>query len=137
MAFYHGAGDPLAARMEALGLREEDLQEQFVRSSGAGGQHVNKVSTCVRLTHLPTGRSVRCSQERSLSSNRRHARAALCALFEKALENERTTEANQAFHQRVEHKKRNPSPRQKRIRREAKQQRSQRKRLRKPPRRDD
>jgi protein subunit release factor B len=55
----------LAERMQALGVREEDIEEQFVRSSGAGGQKVNKTSSCVVLHHRPTGIRVKCQQERS------------------------------------------------------------------------
>lgn len=58
-------------------LREEDLQESFARSSGPGGQHVNKVSTAVTLTHLPTGVSVCVSDSRSQSMNRKIARERL------------------------------------------------------------
>ena len=58
-------------------LREEDLQESFARSSGPGGQHVNKVSTAVTLTHLPTGLSVTVSDSRSQSMNRGIARERL------------------------------------------------------------
>jgi peptide chain release factor len=58
-------------------LREEDLQESFARSSGPGGQHVNKVSTAVTLTHLPTGVSVCVSDSRSQSMNRKLARERL------------------------------------------------------------
>jgi peptide chain release factor len=67
----------LAARMEALGLREADLEEQFVRSRGRGGQNVNKVSSCVILRHVPTGLVVRCEQERSQALNRFLARREL------------------------------------------------------------
>jgi protein subunit release factor B len=64
----------LRGRMAALGIREEDLVEKFVRSSGKGGQHVNKSSTCVWLKHLPTGIEVKCMEERSQSLNRFLAR---------------------------------------------------------------
>lgn len=63
--------------MAALGVREEDLDESFVRSSGKGGQHVNKTSTCVRIRHLPTGVEVKCMEERSQSLNRFLARREL------------------------------------------------------------
>ena len=67
----------LAERMAALGVRDEDLAEHFVRSGGAGGQNVNKVSTCVVLRHLPSGVAVRCQQERSQALNRFLARRLL------------------------------------------------------------
>ncbi len=54
-------------------LRPGDVSEKFVRSSGKGGQHVNKTSTCVQLTHLPTGISVKVQSERSQSRNREEA----------------------------------------------------------------
>ncbi len=67
----------LRERMAALGIREEDLEERFVRSSGKGGQHVNKTSSCVYLKHLPTGIEVKCMEERSQSLNRFLARREL------------------------------------------------------------
>ncbi len=67
----------LRERMAALGVREEDLEEKFVRSSGKGGQHVNKTSTCVWLRHIPTGIEVKCMVERSQSVNRFLARREL------------------------------------------------------------
>lgn len=67
----------LHARLAELGITEADLEERFVRSSGSGGQHVNKSSTCVHLTHKPTGIEVKCMRERSQSLNRFLARREL------------------------------------------------------------
>jgi len=67
----------LTERMRKLGVREEDLDESFVRSSGAGGQNVNKTSTCVVLVHKPTGLSVKCQEARSQGLNRFLARRLL------------------------------------------------------------
>jgi len=72
-------------------LREEDLRESFARSSGPGGQHVNKVSTAVTLTHLPTGLSVTVSDSRSQSMNRGIARERLA----EKLAERRTARSNQ------------------------------------------
>lgn len=67
----------LQERMHELAVREEDLEERFARSSGRGGQHVNKTSTAVRVRHLPTGLEARCGRERSQSLNRFLARREL------------------------------------------------------------
>ena len=67
----------LREAMAALNIREEELEERFVRSSGKGGQHVNKTSTCVWLRHIPTGIEVKCMAERNQSVNRFLARREL------------------------------------------------------------
>ena len=72
--------------MQSNTLRDEDLRESFARSSGPGGQHVNKVSTAVTLTHLPTGLSVTVSDSRSQSMNRKIARERLTEKLEERRE---------------------------------------------------
>jgi protein subunit release factor B len=78
-------GEALAARMARFGIREEDLEEQFVCSSGKGGQNVNKVATCVWLTHRPSGIQVKCQRERAQALNRYHARCLLCDRLERRI----------------------------------------------------
>ena len=63
-------------------LNEADLEETFARSSGPGGQHVNKVSTAVTLSHRPSGVSVTVQDSRSQATNRRIARERLVAAIE-------------------------------------------------------
>lgn len=72
----------LRERLERLGIRDEDLEEQFVRSGGKGGQNVNKVATCVVLVHLPSGTRIKCQQERSQGMNRYFARKLLADKIE-------------------------------------------------------
>lgn len=64
----------LAQRLAALGVRESDLEEIFVRSGGHGGQNVNKTSTCVMLVHRPTRLRVKCQTTRQQGLNRFLAR---------------------------------------------------------------
>ncbi|MBE7436934.1 MAG: peptide chain release factor-like protein [Spirochaetales bacterium] len=75
----------LSRRMDALGVREEDLLEQFVRSGGKGGQNVNKVATCVKLKHLPTGIAVQADTARTQGLNRYLARKRLLDKLEEAI----------------------------------------------------
>jgi protein subunit release factor B len=84
--------DALADRTRKLEISEADLDESFARSGGPGGQHVNKVSTAVTLTHLPTGISVTVQDSRSQAVNRKLARERLLDAIEKAREEERMAE---------------------------------------------
>jgi protein subunit release factor B len=74
--------EELEARMAALGLREADLEEKYVRSSGPGGQNVNKTASCVYLKHIRSGLEVKMQRERSQGLNRYYARKRLCELVE-------------------------------------------------------
>jgi peptide chain release factor len=84
--------DALADRMRKLEINEADLEESFARSSGPGGQNVNKVSTAVTLRHLPSGISVTVQDSRSQAANRKLARERLLDAIESAREGQRMAE---------------------------------------------
>ena len=96
----------LQKRLTKLRVREEDLQEEFVRGSGPGGQKINKTSSTVVLRHLPTGLEVRCQRERSQVMNRYWARMELCDRLEAARE-----EAKMALQNEREKTRRQGRPR--------------------------
>ncbi len=83
----------LETRMQTCGLLESDIEEKFIRSGGAGGQKVNKTSTCVYLKHLPSGISVKVQKSRSQGLNRFYARRQLCECLENELLGKRSPEA--------------------------------------------
>jgi protein subunit release factor B len=122
----------LAERMARLGLRAEDLQEDFVRSGGKGGQNVNKVATCVVLRHVPSGTTVKCQEARTQAMNRFLARRRLCDVVEAAREG-RASAQQQAI-ERIRRQKRKRSKRAKEKMVEAKVARGAVKALRRPPR---
>ena len=72
----------LRTRMQRLHIQEEDLEETFIRGTGAGGQKINKTSSTVVLRHLPSGVEIRCQRERSQAQNRHVARVELCDRLE-------------------------------------------------------
>jgi protein subunit release factor B len=80
----------LMRRMQALGVREADLREEFVRGTGPGGQKINKTSIAVLLTHEPSGIQVRCQQGRSQAMNRFYARRLLIERLEERIFKEKS-----------------------------------------------
>jgi peptide chain release factor len=82
----------ITKRMKQLGIHEADLEETFARSSGPGGQHVNKVSTAVTLRHGPSGLSVTVQDSRSQAVNRKLARECLLDAISNAREERRAAE---------------------------------------------
>jgi protein subunit release factor B len=133
------AGNPLVSmpaafqdlklkRLAALGLAESDFEEKFARSSGPGGQHVNKVSTAVTLRHVPTGLAVTVQDSRSQSRNRQLAWERLLTSIERTRA-EAVTAAKSAREKARRQKAKRPWALKQRIL-EAKKRRSQIKKLR-------
>jgi len=109
--------------MQFNSLRDEDLKESFARSSGPGGQHVNKVSTAVTLTHLPSGLSVTVSDSRSQSMNRAIARERLAEKIASLREARRLKARAEISKARRRKAKRTPSEKRKLV--ESKRRRSE------------
>ena len=99
----------LLARLAALGIREDELEERFVRSGGKGGQNVNKVATCVVLRHSPSGIVAKCQETRTQAMNRFLARRRLADEIEARRRGEASARAQEAA--RIRRQKRRRSRR--------------------------
>lgn len=119
----------LYEKMAKLGIKESDLVEKFVLSSGKGGQNVNKRATCVYLKHIPTGIEVKCMKERSQGLNRFLARRILVNKIEQLILKKQSEEQKRIEKLRRQKRKRSKRAkekvlREKKIQAEKKQMRS-------------
>jgi protein subunit release factor B len=96
----------LRAQMRRLKIFEKDLQERFMRSSGPGGQNLNKVATCVELTHLPSHMRIKCQKERTQGYNRYWARVLLVAKIEQHIRQQELSLQDQREKQRRQNRAR-------------------------------
>ena len=80
----------LQKKMADLDINEQDIQEQFIKGSGPGGQKINKTAACVYLKHIPTGIEIKCQRSRSQAANRFFARRLLVEKIETLILKKRT-----------------------------------------------
>lgn len=121
----------LLYRMKCLDLEENDLEENFIRGSGAGGQKINKTSVVVHLRHKPSGCEVRCQESRSQALNRFLARRLLVEKLEKKIFAARSEKQKQI--EKIRRQKRRRSKRAKEKILRAKRMISEKKNFRKKP----
>jgi protein subunit release factor B len=119
----------LNARMKQLGIKESDLSESFIRSSGPGGQNANKVATCVALEHTPSGIQVKCDTYRFQVINRYQARVVLFKKIEEQKKNQLAAKRHAMEKERRKNRKKPRSLKEKIL--ESKRYRSDKKVLRK------
>jgi protein subunit release factor B len=123
--------DQLQERMDALGIKQEDLIEKFILGSGKGGQKINKTSSCVYLKHLPTSIEIKCQRDRSREMNRYYARKELCDRIEEKIENKKSEK--QQEREKIRRQKHRRSRKSKEKMLLNKKQQSEKKALRRPP----
>ena len=120
--------EKLNARMEAMGILAQDLDEHFIRGSGSGGQKINKTSSCVQLIHKPSGIEIRCQKTRSQADNRYWARRELCERIEEKVLGEKSAKRQAA--EKIRRQKRRRSRRAKAKMLDAKTKQGSKKKLR-------
>jgi len=121
----------LKAKMKSLGIREEDLEEKFIRASGRGGQKLNKTSSCVYLKHRPTGIEIKCHAERSQALNRFLARRRLAKKIETIMLGEKSEEIKKIEKIRRQKRKRSKRAKEKMLKNKTKK--AQKKKMRAHP----
>jgi protein subunit release factor B len=121
---------PLLAKAAELGLRMEDVDEQFIRGGGHGGQKINKTASCVQLRHLPTGIELRCQKHREQSKNRASAWKLLILKLEERVKGKESALSQKLFKLRKQKKRRSRRAKEKML--EAKRQRGDTKEMRRP-----
>lgn len=116
--------------MEQAGVREEEIEETFIRGSGSGGQKINKTSSCVQLRHATSASVVKCQRSRSREANRWLARQELAErLLEKRAD---ALSARRQEAERIRRQKRRRSRRQRARMLDDKHKHAEKKTLRRP-----
>ena len=118
----------LRGRMRKLGILERDLREQFVRSSGRGGQKLHKTSNCVVLLHETSGIEVKCQQTRQQALNRYYARQILCDKLERRILGKKSEAEKKRWKIKKQKKRRSKKAKEKIL--ETKRRQSKKKKLR-------
>jgi protein subunit release factor B len=121
----------LDAKLASLAIYPKDLVEHFIRSSGNGGQNVNKVNSCVYLKHIPTGLEVKCQKTRSQQDNRYFARLILIERIEAIQLGRESKKAKEVYKLKKQKQRRSKRAKEKML--AAKAQRSEKKNMRKNP----
>jgi peptide chain release factor len=121
----------LFTKMKLLKIFEKDITESFIHAGGKGGQNVNKVATCVRLKHGPTGIIVKCQKTRQQLLNRYLAYFLLVKKIETLVLGQESSESQRI--EKIRRQKRKRSKRAKERMLENKKRQSQKKNLRKSP----
>lgn len=121
----------LQERMQRLGIYEQDLEENFIHGSGAGGQKINKTSSTVQIRHIPSAIVVRSQEGRSQSLNRFFARRLLVEKLEERFFREKSEKQKQI--EKIRRQKRKRSRRAKEKMLKAKKHQAEKKGLRKKP----
>lgn len=93
-------------KAKELDIHPEDIEEQFIRGGGKGGQKINKTASCVLLKHGPTGIEVRCQKHREQAKNRISAYKLLIRKIETAMKGKESDEAKRIFKLRKQKKRR-------------------------------
>lgn len=117
-----------------LKIDGEDIEEKFIRGSGAGGQKINRTANCVWLKHLPTGVEVKCQRHRERERNRTSGYKLLINKIEEIVLGKESEVAKKAFKVRKQKKRRSRRAKEKMM--DEKSRRGAVKENRKPPRRD-
>lgn len=117
--------DLIRKRMKAMRIFEQDIDEMFVASPGPGGQNVNKVATCVVLTHRTSGRVIKCHEFRTQFANRLRARELLVERVESSQQQKKQAQLKRMAKERARKRRRSAASKEKML--EQKRQQSQKK----------